>query len=232
MHKAIFITGTDTGVGKTYIACCLLKAFKTLGLKVCPMKLVETGCMIRKKKILPRDARKLMHAAGIQEKLDTINPYRFRMPLAPAVAAAFEKRVIDKKKIFDCYGYLVKKYELTIIEGAGGIMVPLSQKYLFSDFIQDINIPIIIVSRPGLGTINHTLLSVEAAKNRGINILGVIMNYTKERRKGIAEKTNPSIIEHLSRVPVLEVVPYRKTVSLKDIKKDFISLAQKILHEL
>jgi dethiobiotin synthetase len=229
MHKAIFITGTDTGVGKTYVATGLIMALKAIGINVCPMKPVETGCTVKKNKLFPGDACKLMHAAGIQEPIDRVNPYRFRHSLAPLTSAALEHTHIKKKKILSAYYYLFKKYEVTIIEGAGGIMVPLYKKYLFLDFIRELNLPIILVSRPGLGTINHTLLSLDTAKSRGIPIIGVIINYATSTQKGLAEKTNPEIIENLSGFPVLGIVPYAKNHSCSRVQKTFIPLAEKIL---
>jgi dethiobiotin synthetase len=208
MHTGIFITGTDTGVGKTFVAAGLLKALREIGYNVCPMKPVETGCWILKGRLVPADALKLICAAEADEPLNLINPYRFRQPLAPAVAAELEGISIRKKKIISAYRQLSKRYDLTIVEGAGGIMVPVYKKYLFVDLIKDLNLPVVIVSRPGLGTINHTLLTIEAARNRGIDILGVIINHSTKIRKDISVKTNPGIIERLGGVPLLGTVPY------------------------
>ncbi len=214
MHKGIFITGTDTGVGKTFVAAGLLKALRELGYAVCPLKPVETGCRVQNGKFIPEDAVNLIKASKVNEPIDIINPYRFRHPLAPSVAADLEKKLIKKKKIFSVYNYLLKKYDIIIVEGAGGIMVPLNKKYLFLHLIQDLCTPVIIVARSGLGTINHTLLTIEAAKNRGIDILGVIINHSTTIKEGLAEKSNPNIIESLGKVPVLGVVPYSKNHAL------------------
>ncbi|MBI4699187.1 MAG: dethiobiotin synthase [Nitrospirae bacterium] len=215
MHKGIFITGTDTGVGKTVVAAGLLMAFKKMGYNVCPLKPVETGCKIRDGKFIPRDAIKLIKAADVNEQVDLINPYRFRKPLAPVVAAELKGMVINKSRIISAYTKLRKKYDITIVEGAGGIMVPIHKKYLFADLIKDLNLPVIIIARPGLGTINHTLLTIEAARGRGINILGVIMNYSNIIKEDISVKTNPGVIERLGEVRVLGVVPYAIEPSLK-----------------
>ena len=230
MHKGIFITGTDTGVGKTFVACALLRALKEKGLTVCPMKPVETGCGVRKGKLVPQDSVTLIKTSGINEPLDIINPYRLKHPLAPSVAAEFEKVVIKKEKILSAYNYLLNKYELIVIEGAGGIMVPIYKRYSFLDLIKDLNVPIIIVSRPGLGTINHTLLTIETAKSRGIKILGVIINYATKTKTGIAERTNPEIIKRFGGVAVLGIVPYSK--NQKIVKKNFLGIREKILKEL
>ncbi len=228
MHKGIFITGTDTGVGKTFVAEGLLRAFGKMGFNICPMKPVETGCRIRKGELIPGDALKLMDAAGSKEPLDIVNPYRFKFPLAPAVAAGLEGVTIRKRKIFSAYNYLLNKYDITIVEGAGGIMAPVYKKYLFLDLIKDLNLPVIIVSRPGLGTINHTCLTIEAARSKGLNIPGVVINYAAKTKKGLSEKTNPEIIRRLGGAPVLGTVPYSENPTLY-LKKVFLKIAEKIV---
>jgi len=230
MHKGIFITSTDTGVGKTFVAVSLLMAMKEMGLHVCPMKPVETGCRIKDGKLIPQDAINLINASGINEPINVINPYRFKHPLAPSVAAELEGVSIRKRKILTAYNYLLNKYNITIVEGAGGIMVPVYKKYLILDLVKDLNTPLIIVSRPSIGTINHTLLTIEAARSRGIDIIGVIINYSSKTKKGLSEKTNPEIIERLGRVSVLGVVPYLDNPAL--IGKDFYKIADKILKKL
>src|SRR3990170_2880007 len=229
MHKGIFITGTDTGVGKTFVALGLINALKEKGFNVCPMKPVETGCRTKKGKLIPEDTMNLIKASGIKEAVDVINPYRFKHPLAPSVAAELEGKLIKKEKIFSAYNYLSKKYDITIVEGAGGIMVPLYKKYLFLDFISDINLPIIIVSRPGLGTINHTLLTIEIAKSRGIKILGVIINYAGQIKNDISVKTNPKIIESIGGIPLVGIVPYLRS-SKSHARKIFKQIAGKLIY--
>ncbi|MBI5195999.1 MAG: dethiobiotin synthase [Nitrospirae bacterium] len=229
MHKGIFITGTDTGVGKTYAASGLLNALKKMGINACPMKPVETGCDIQKGKLIPQDAITLINASGASEPLDVINPYRFRHPIAPSVAAEMENIRIKKQEISSAYNYLLNKYDITVVEGAGGIMTPVYKKYLFLDLIKDLRLPVVIVSRPALGTINHTLLTIEAAKSRGINIHGIIINHAGRIKKGTAERTNPEIIEYLGRVPILGVVPYSKNPVSPLTEKIFSRIAGKIL---
>ncbi len=229
MHKGIFITGTDTGVGKTFITIGLLRALQKLGFNVCPMKPVETGCGSLKGRLVPADALKLICAAEVDEPLNLINPYRFRQPLAPAVAAELDGVKIDKKKIISAYKQLSKKYDITIVEGAGGVMVPVYRKYFFADLIKDLNLPVIIVSRPGLGTINHTLLTIDAARNRGIDILGVIINYSTKIKQDISVKTNPEVIKKLGGVPLLGIVPYAEKSAIT-FSKIFSQIAVNVIN--
>ncbi len=208
MIKGIFITGTDTGVGKTFIAAGLIRAMKDQGINVCPMKPVESGCSIKKGELVPEDAVRLISASGVNETLDAVNPCRLQHALAPSVAAEIEGVKIHRKKLLNAYYRLQKKYDITIVEGAGGIMVPVYKKYLFLDLATDLNLPVLIVSRPGLGTINHTLLTIEAARSRGLHILGVIVNFADRAERGLPERTNPGVIKKLGRVPLLGIVPH------------------------
>jgi dethiobiotin synthetase len=153
-----------------------------------------------------------------------------RLPLAPAIAAGLEGVTIKKKKILSSCNYLLKKYDFTVVEGAGGIMVPVYRGSLFLDLIKDINLPIVIVSRPGLGTINHTLLTIKAAQSRKINILGVIINHSSKTRKDMSEKTNPGVIEKLGRIPLLGIVQYTKNKTPH--KKLFHKLAEKLIKKV
>ncbi len=230
MKKGIFITGTDTGVGKTFVACGLIRAMKEKGLDVCPMKPVESGCRTSKGKLVPSDTNKLIKASGVNEPLDLINPYQLKHPLAPSVAADIEGVKIDRRKILAAHKHLSNKYDLTIVEGAGGIMVPVYKEYLFLDLAKDLNLPVVIVSRAGLGTINHTLLTIGALKNKGLDISGVIINYSEKNRKGLSEKTNPDVIEKLGGVPVLSSVQYcRGSNSIMEI---FSRIYERILLRL
>jgi len=227
MGRGIFITGTDTGVGKTFVTAGLIGAFRKMGFTVCPMKPLETGCRIKDGSLVPEDALKLIEASNTEESLEIINPYRFRFPLAPAVAAELEGDKIYKKKLFSSYNYLSGKYEIIIVEGAGGIMAPVYKKYLFLDLVEELGIPLIIISRPILGTINHTLLTIEAVRGRGVDVIGVIINYAMRIKKGLAEKTNPDMIERLGGVPVLGIVPYSET-NTPYLKKTFYKIAEKV----
>jgi dethiobiotin synthetase len=230
MIKGFFITGTDTGVGKTFVAAGLIRAMKNQGLSVCPMKPAETGCRVSKGQLVPEDTVKLMMASGVDEQIDTINPYRMQKPLAPSIAAELEGVCIEKRLIFNAYEKLARKYDVLIIEGAGGIMVPLYKKYLYLDLVRDIGLPLIIVARPGLGTVNHSLLTIEAARTKDIKVLGLIFNHTKKTKTDISQKTNPEIITQIGKVPVLGIIQYipqsdkdKSNIKFKKISNKLIS---------
>lgn len=208
MTRGIFITGTDTGVGKTYVAAGIAVALKRRGMHVGVMKPAETGCVIRAGKSVPKDALLLMKAAGVRDSLSLVNPYRFRKPLAPSVAAALEKKTINLDTIINAYQKLSIRHNFMIIEGAGGIMVPLSQNATYIDLAVSLGLPVMIVARPGLGTINHTLLTVFALREQKIAVAGIVINHADDRKAGLAESTSPAVIEKMSGVKVAGIISY------------------------
>ncbi len=209
MIKGLFITGTDTGVGKTYVAAGIAKTLRSAKIDVGVMKPAETGCRSRSGKLIPRDAEALIRAAAVRDPLSLVNPYRFQAPVAPSVAAQMERKTIDPGKILKSFKTLSQRHRFMIVEGAGGIMVPLAQGYLFLDLAEALGLPVLIVARPGLGTINHTLLTIDAIRNRGIMIAGVVINDGQGGRKGLAEATSPAVIQGLSGVPIIGTIAYR-----------------------
>jgi dethiobiotin synthetase len=206
MTKGIFITGTDTGVGKTYIAERLVSGFRDKGIDVGVMKPAETGCHHRAGRLIPRDALRLMKAAGNVDPLALINPYRFKEPLAPFVAAQRAGEIIDPRIITSSFKTLCSKHEFMIVEGAGGIMVPLTRHYSYCELASTLKLPVVIVARPGLGTISHTLLTISALRLQDITIAGIVINYAINQKAGLAEKTSFSVIAEISKLPILGIV--------------------------
>jgi dethiobiotin synthetase len=176
MNIAIFITGTDTEVGKTVVAGGLAAALRGRGVDVGVMKPAVTGCQARRGRRRSEDVDFLMKASGCDDDPAAVCPYMLRDPLAPEVAAAREKARIDVRVIVNAFKKLKKSHEVLIVEGAGGLFVPIKKNYFMIDLIASMGSPIIIVARPGLGTINHTLLSCDAARTRNIGVAGIIIN--------------------------------------------------------
>lgn len=202
----IFITGTDTGVGKTYIAAGIAGELKQRGVSVGVMKPAETGCRLQKGRLVASDAVRLVRASGAHDPITTISPYRFRRPLAPAVAAALEGKRIDPTRIEKLFSKLKAGHDFMIVEGAGGLLVPLTETYSYLDLAAAMALPVVIVARPSLGTINHTLLTVRVLQERRVAIAGVIINYADPKGTGIAERTSPEVIQRISGVPLLGIV--------------------------
>jgi dethiobiotin synthetase len=208
VNKGIFVTGTDTGVGKTYVSTGIARALTCRGVDVGVMKPAETGCRMRAGRMMPADALQLMKSACVKDPLSLVNPYRFRRPLAPAIAAELEKKTIDPAKIINAFQLLSMRHDFMIVEGAGGIMVPLYGTYTYLDLAKKLGIPVLIVARPGLGTINHTLLTIAALTGRKIEIAGIVINYALDQTAGVCEKTSPAMIAKMSNVQITGIIPY------------------------
>jgi dethiobiotin synthetase len=171
--RGFFVTGTDTGVGKTLVACALVRALRARGLDVGVMKPAETGVAAAG----PHDALALQEAAKADDPLDLICPQSFAMPAAPPAAAAAEGRQVDAGRIQAAFARLAARHELMVVEGAGGLLVPLTATSCMADLARELGLPLIVVARGALGTINHTLLTLEAASSRGLAVAGVVVSH-------------------------------------------------------
>lgn len=205
MYKGLFITGTDTGVGKTYISSAIARAVKQYGLSAGVMKPLSSGDR--------DDARALIDAAGVNDPLDLVNPVFFRYPLSPLASAELEgKKKVSLGKVWSAYARLKKKHDFMIVEGIGGLLVPIARNYYVSDMIKRFRLPAVVVARPALGTINHTLLTVDKLREKGIAVAGIILS--SRQTSTLAEKTNPEILRKITRLPVLEV-PFNHDINLE-----------------
>lgn len=208
MLRGYFITGTDTGIGKTYVASYLARLFKKAGFDVGVMKPIATGDAK-----FSSDAKLLKESIETDDSLELINPIYLRLPLAPLVAAKLLKVNLDLEKIWNAFELLSKQHEILIVEGIGGLLVPITNHkdkiFYVGDLAKRLGLNLIIVSRPSLGTINHTLLTVECARRYKLKIEGIIINYAFKIKENLATRTNPAIIERLSGIRVLGIVPYQ-----------------------
>lgn len=200
-YNGIFITGTGTGVGKTTVAGIIAHRLREKGISVGVMKPISCGSR--------RDALSLKKIADVTDSIDEINPIYLKKPLAPLVSAGFENKRINLDKILTAYKKLCQRYNFLIVEGAGGLLVPITKKIYMADLARMFGLPLIIVSYPGIGSINHTLLTINCARSYGLEILGFVFDYTNPCKKGLAEKTNPEVISTLGRVRFLGNVPYK-----------------------
>lgn len=207
MGSGIFITGTDTGVGKTLVACGLAALFKESGYKVGVMKPVETGCEDKDGKPFPQDAFYLKEASGCEEPLERICPYRLSEPLAPGMAAQRAGVKIDVSQLQTLYGEISEKHDITLVEGAGGLLVPIVPSYTYADLAKLLKLPLVVVAANRLGVINHLLLTLEHASCRGLRVLGYVLNHL-ESRPSLAAETNAEALLSLTAVPCLGEIPY------------------------
>jgi dethiobiotin synthetase len=207
MRKAVFITGTDTGVGKTFFACRLAALLRELGYRVGVMKPVETGCTEQGGKIFPPDAILLKEASGSAFPLDKICPYQLREALAPSVAAQRQGISINVDRLMDIYDEISSSHDVTLVEGAGGLMVPLLPSYTYADFARVLRLPAIVVAANRLGAINHLLLTLEHARCHGVSVLGYVLNRL-ESEASLATETNREALSTLSAVRFAGELPY------------------------
>lgn len=219
----IFITGTDTGVGKTHIAACLsaylsVRRKKNVGV----MKPFESGLARQDKDELPWDAICLKEASASDDDLNMISPYTFGAPLAPEVAAYLANVTIDISLIDTIYRNIAQRHDVVVVEGAGGILVPIADKFFYIDLIERWKAPVIVVSRLGLGTINHTLLTCQYLKARSVDVIGVILNNT-EGLGDLAARTNPEVLKKYLEVPILGIFPHRKNLLAGNVDRELLA---------
>ncbi len=199
MKKSFFITGTDTGVGKTIATVVFGTLLKHNGFDVGVMKPVQCA---------GNDAAFLKKCLKLKDPLEEINPYHAPEPLSPHLAFQRAKIKIHPEKIMDTYQTLRDRHDILLIEGAGGLMVPLMNNYLVCDLIKELDAELIIVSRLGLGAINHALLTIRQAREQGLKIRGVIFSALSKKILNLPEQTNPSAIKQFGAVDVLGTIPH------------------------
>jgi len=201
--RGIFVTGTDTEVGKTFLAAGLAKALKELGLDIGVMKPVASGGRRTENGFVSDDALALAGAIGAPDDLALVNPVCFEAPLAPMVAARLEGVRVDLGTVWQAYETLAARREFLVVEGIGGLLVPLDEGATVLDLIVMLGLPVLVVTRPTLGTINHTLLTVQHAREHGVDVMGLVINAVGPVEPSKAVETNPAVLEEWGRVPVL-----------------------------
>ena len=202
--KGIFVTGTDTGVGKTMVSAALAHFLTERGLNVGIMKPAESG--VSDPSRLGGDGSLLQWAASSSDALEEISPYRLRAPLAPAQAAEKEKCFIDFAGLAATAQTLGKRHDFLIVEGAGGLMTPLSGGLLMADLAKEIGLPLLVVTTARLGTLNQTLLTIFAAQQMEIPLAGYLINRMPTQPDEAAE-TAPHTLASLASADILGVLP-------------------------
>jgi dethiobiotin synthetase len=210
MEKGVFVTGSDTGVGKTVIAGAIAAAIKAQGLDVGVMKPVASGAKEKEGKLVSEDAVYLKKIIDSTDDDDLVNPILLKLPLAPTIAATKTGVPIDIDKIWKAYEELTNRHDFVVVEGIGGLMVPINDTLFVADMARKMDLPLVIVSSDYLGAINHTLLTLEYAKSRNIRIKGIVINMLKNGDDFVRE------IEKYSSVPILGTIPFKENVSVED----------------
>lgn len=209
--KAVFVAGTDTGVGKTIAAAAILSVLRDGGIDAVPMKPVQTGCATRRRSLVAPDLEFCLTAAGLEpapadKKL--MAPCMFTHACSPHLAARLERRTIDPGVVARSFSNLSARHEFVVIEGAGGLLVPIGSGRTMLDVIRRLAAPVVLVARPGLGTINHCLLSLQALRQAGIAVAGVIFNHSQPGKPGYIERDNVAAVASLGHVRILGSLPF------------------------
>ena len=200
----LFVTATDTGVGKTVVTGALARALQARGFSVGVAKSVQSG---NRADDPAGDAMLLKRFAGVPDAPEEICAYAFAAPLAPLVAARLERRAIEPGPILERVRRLSARYDVLLVEGAGGLMVPVGEDWTIGELAKWIGFPLLIVARPGLGTVNHTILTALAAQQLGLDPVGVVLNGLRPDADPSWE-TNPALIESFGGVPVVGRTPW------------------------
>jgi len=203
------VTGTDTEIGKTAITAGLAAVLKRRGINAGVMKPISAGGRA--------DAKLLKRAARSDQPLDTINPIYLRDPLSPNIAARREEKILDLAPVFDAFNHLSKIHDYLLVEGVGGLLVPITDDFLVADLAARLDLPLLIVARAALGTINHTLLTIEAARARGLQINSVIYNTLSAGSSDVSAQMSPEVVTRISGVPSSGTIPYDPDVDVDAI---------------
>ena len=214
-NKVIFVTATDTGVGKTVTVFVLGVLLKAQGYDVGVMKPVQCA---------GRDAQFLKESLKLKDEISLINPYFAPEPLSPHLAFRRAKIKFSKRQVQDNLKTLQALYDIVLVEGAGGLMAPLTDSYYNADLIADLKAEVIIVARLGLGTINHALLTINEARRRKLKIKGIIFCQARPGSQTLPEKTNPQEIQRLSGLKVLGAIPYLKPLNKSNILRQCLNI--------
>ena len=222
---SLFITGTDTGIGKTLVGCGIAAALTGQGKRVGALKPAETGCDRRDGVLYPDDAMRLAECAQSALPVETLNPYRFFPPVAPSVAAEQAGVTIQPDRIVRIFRMIASQHDVTLVEGAGGLLVPLVGRYSFADLARDLAIPILVVVGSKLGALNHTLLTLQCIQTQDLPLAGYILNHpTRTAEADDAIKTNATTLASLTDVPCRGIIPHL-TLS-EEIARDRVMLSK------
>ena len=208
-RNGFFVTGTDTGVGKTLVACSLLRAFANRGLKGVGMKPVATGADPRGDGLVHGDVEKLLAAGNVAAPRERVNPYCFEPSIAPHIAAAGAGMRIDLDRIEECFNALAARADVVIVEGVGGFRVPLGPGVDMAQLASRLALPLVLVVGLRLGCLNHALLTAEAIAHRGLRIAGWVANQIDPRMTAAEE--NVRALKMLISAPLLAQIAFTST---------------------
>jgi dethiobiotin synthetase len=207
--RGIFLTGTDTGAGKTLVSCAILRALARRGVNVAAYKPVETGCSEQNGTLVGADCVLLSDACGAKQKPEDVAGYLFAAPAAPLVAAEAEGATIERDRLIERFHRAANGADFVLVESAGGLMVPLTGESTTRDLVRDLGLPVVCVVASRLGCINHALLTVQVLRNSGVVPAGFVMNEVcPDSEYALAIRTNREVIGRFADIPDLGSMPY------------------------
>ncbi|VGO16790.1 ATP-dependent dethiobiotin synthetase BioD 1 [Pontiella desulfatans] len=233
--NGLFITGTDTDIGKTALSALLLAELRRRKINAAPMKPAQTGC---EGGVPDLDySLSMAQMAVSDEDYTNMSPYRFEPACSPHLAAEMAGTEIEISEMVIAARKLASDYEFVIAEGAGGVVVPLNRRETMLDLMQALKFPILLAARPGLGTINHTLLSLRALRSDGLDLAGIVFVASKDQEFTFIEEDNGTTIEQFGKVPVLGTIPYcpqlaDPTPNYNDLPIPVVAETEKIVNQL
>jgi len=221
----LFVTGTDTGVGKTRIAAGIASTLASRGAQVAVLKPLASGASRHGDVLVSEDALALISAVGGDVPTERVSPLTLELPLAPNVAALLSAVPLDREIVIEAVRQALDwwsdRADVVVVEGVGGILCPLADDFNVLDLASELDLPIVVVARRSLGTLNHSALSVEAARRRGLRLAGVVLNSPEPSEGGLAERTNSRELTRLmenASIPILAEVGHQATL---DERHDF-----------
>ena len=222
--KSYFVTGTDTGVGKTEITAALAACLKKREIDVGVMKPIASG-IPQKTGFKSSDVSLLCNASGVKDSEEIVNPVFLPLPTSPYDATKILHLSVDMPLIFEKFQELLKRHQILLVEGIGGIMTPITKNFFVADMIKAMGLETIIVTRATLGTLNHTVMTIKMCQQYDISVKGIIINYFDEKGTP-SERNAPNTIYELTGVPIIGIVPF-----VKDYKKfdALIDVLEKII---
>ena len=226
MSRGIFVTGTDTGVGKTLVTAGIVYWLRNEGIDAVPMKPVQTGGKRCGEELVAPDLEFCLSASRMrpdQGERQLMAPYVYEAACSPHLAGRMAQQYPDPSRIKDCADKLLKSHQVIVVEGAGGIMAPLNESSTMLDLMKILAYPVVLVSRFDIGTINHTLLSIQAIQTSGIKLAGVVFNHSEQAQfiEPYIEEDNPRTIAQFGHVTVLGKIRYLNSPNSKDTWEHF-----------
>lgn len=206
--NSYFITGTDTGVGKTVVTAAIVSSLRKRGIDVGVMKPIASG-LAQKAGFRSSDAELLIESAGVTDKEDLVNPVFLPLPVSPYDATKMLNLKVDMKIVYERFEELRRAHQMLFVEGIGGIMTPITRDLFVADMIKQMGLDAIVVTRATLGTINHTVMTAQICKKYQIPVRGLVINHFDEKG-GPAEKNAPSTLHEVTGIPVLGTIPFVK----------------------